>query len=94
MAELFRLGCVQYIFDKAIFYYYHQDHLSGIFQAHVDDFIHAVKKVFPIKIVKQTEAIFKTEQSFEYIGLNIVQNSTEICQSEYIYRRCRGDPSL
>lgn len=80
MAELICLGCIQSKFDKAIFLLLSTDHLSVIFQTHMDDFTHVGKKVFQIKIMKQIEVTFKTgnteEQIFKYNGFNILQNST------------------
>lgn len=80
--KLICLGCKQSNFDKAIFHYSHQSQLCGIFQIHVDDFIHAGNELFQTNVIKQIETTFKIskteEQNFKYIGLNITHQSGAI----------------
>ena len=98
MAELICLGCIQSKFDKAIFLLLSTDHLSVIFQTHMDDFTHVGKKVFQIKIMKQIEVTFKignTEEQSLSIMVSIYFKipPQNICLSEYIYKIFRGNPS-
>ena len=80
--ELIRIGSKQSNFDKAIFYYSHQNLLCGIFQIHVDDFIHAGNEIFRTNFIKHIQSVFKIskteEQNFKYIGLNITHQYIDI----------------
>ena len=73
--RLLELGCLQSKYDHALFYWYNNDQLMGIFFMHVDDFLHAGCLDFNKNIISKVQSYFKVrmtaEMSFSYVGLNI-----------------------
>ena len=87
--ELLRLGCKMCDIDPAMFFLNNGGKLSGIICCHVDDFLHAGDEHLEMIIVnlwKRFVAGKIEEQSFDYIGFRIIQESSAIIldQSRYV----------
>ena len=85
-----RLQCQQSHLDPALFYFYRNDTLSGLFACHVDDFLHAGNQYFDELVMKNLRDRFlagKLEEGiFKYVGFQIIQTSCGIVldQGEYV----------
>ena len=86
---LLDLGCKQVKSDPAMFYWYKENKLSGIFVMHVDDFLYGGTKEFlklVIDCVKQQFRIGSQEAgAFTYVGLNIQQTDEGIVMNQRSY---------
>ena len=75
--ELIKLGCTQSKLDKALFCWYSEEKLQGIFVMHVDDFMiggsDQFKKEVINKIVKKFKIGNREICNFKYVGLHIEQ---------------------
>ena len=75
--ELCRLGCEQFQLDKALFRWYVNGHLEGVFVMHVDDFLYAGTETFKKVVITKIQGKFKVgkhmEGNFRYVGLDITK---------------------
>lgn len=84
-------GCVQSIYDPALFYYTDQrtGKLAGVVGTHVDDFIHAGNKIFEDKVMKTIMKSFTVGSSesskFKYTGFQIIQTAAMITVDQFDY---------
>ena len=79
--ELCKLGCKQSQLDKAMFRWYVNGHLEGVFVMHVDDFLYAETENFKkIIITTMQKKVKHMEGNFRYVGLDITQTERE-CNS-------------
>lgn len=86
------LGCKRCIYDKALFSYSLNNKLCGIVLMHVDDFIFCGSQRFLNEVLKPLKVkydISKHEQeTFKYIGIDIVQTDSEIILDQKQYIQC------
>jgi transposase InsO family protein len=88
--ELLKNECVQSSIDPALFYWYHEDKLAGLFIMHVDDFLWSGTSAFKEKVVDRIRETYvsgkEAEDSFKYIGLEIEhhENGITVHQNPYI----------
>ena len=86
--ELCKLGCKQSQMDKAMFRWYNQGHLEGLFIMHVDDFLYSRTEYLKKTIVKIQEK-FKVgkhmEGNFKYVGFDIIQTEEGIISEQNNY---------
>ena len=86
---LMKLGCTQVKSDPAMFYWYSQDKLSGVFITHVDDFLFGGTNDFHSSVIKCLKSEFKigSQESgaFKYVGLNIKQTEEGIVMNQTSY---------
>ena len=80
--ELEKLGCHRSSMDYFVFFWYHDNHLSGLFQSHVDDFLWARIKEFKEAVLFPLCYKFKVSRKsikqFKYVAINISQQNEEI----------------
>ena len=87
--ELVRLGCKQSELDKALFRWYNNGNLEGIFVMHVDDFLFAGTQTFNKDVIDPIVSKYQVGRrqidSFRYVGLQVSQNESGITvnQDEY-----------
>ena len=80
--ELEKLGCKRSSLDYGVFMWYHDNHLAGLFQTHVDDFIWAGNNEFKNNVLDplckkfQVSKVFS--KAFKYVGIDISQDSDKI----------------
>ena len=76
--KLLQQGVTVSKLDPAVFFYFYDSVLHGIFVAHVDDFFVAGSKLFHTNVVdgiRKTFIIVLEEiQCLKYLGLNVIQN--------------------
>ena len=88
--ELIQLKCEQSKLDPALFYWFHEGKLEGLFLMHVDDFLWAGSELFNVTIISPLRKKFcfgkESDSRFRYIGLHIEQTKGEIYihQQDYI----------
>ena len=88
--ELCRLGCKQSQLDKALFRWYVNGHLEGVFVMHVDDFLYAGTENFKKTVITKIQGKFKVgkhiEGNFRNVGLEITQTEEGVIgeQTNYI----------
>ena len=74
--ELVKLGCERSSLDYCVFTWYHNNHLTGLFQTHVDDFIQAGSNEFKINVpnplCKKFQVGKNFPKAFKYVGNNIL----------------------
>ena len=63
--ELCRLGCKQSQLDKALFRWYVNGHLEGVFVMHVDDFLYAGTENFKKIVITKIQGKFKVDKHME-----------------------------
>ena len=87
--ELCKLGCKQSQMDKAMFRWYNQGHLEGLFIMHVDDFLYSRTENFKKTIINQIQEKFKVgkhmEGNFKYVGFDIIQTEEGIISEQNNY---------
>ena len=87
--ELLKLGCVQSIYDKAVFMYYQQKKLEGLFVMHVDDFIYCGRDRYMENVIKGIRRKFDIGNSkcknFVYLGWEMTQDRTGVTISQQEY---------
>ena len=87
--KLEKIGFLQSKPDPALFLFYIDSQIQGIFLIHVDDFIHIGNKNFEPKISQPLNQNFITgkhaDTAFKYVRLNVVQqlNTLEVSQKDY-----------
>ena len=86
---LMKAGCIQVKTDPAMFYWYNQNKLEGIFVTHVDDFLYGGTKNFHSTVIESIKNEFKigSQESgaFRYVGLNIKQTEEGIVMNQDSY---------
>ena len=86
---LLNLDCSQVKSDPAIFYWYTQNKLHGIFVMHVDDFLYGGTKEFHNWVIDNVRNQFKIGShetgAFTYVGLNIQQTDDGIIMNQKSY---------
>lgn len=88
--ELIQLKCEQSKLDPALFYWFHEGKLEGLFLMHVDDFLWAGSELFNVAIISPLRKKFcfgkESDSRFRYIGLQIELANGEIFiqQQDYI----------
>ena len=87
--ELEKLGCHRSSIDYGVFFWYHDNHLSGLFQFHIEDFLWGGSKEFKEAVVLPLCYIFKVGREsikqFKYVGINISQRNGEIKTDQLDY---------
>ena len=77
-STLLQLGCIQLQVDPAMFYWFHNNKLCGLFLIHVDDFIWGGTSEFEINVINKVRSKFEIgkqfNSTFKYIGLEIHQD--------------------
>ena len=87
--ELLSSNCIQSTIDKAIFRWYENSKLAGLFVLHVDDFFYAGTKSFITNVIDKICLKFQIGSQgtncFKYIGLEITHDNDSItlAQNEY-----------
>ena len=87
--ELIKLGCKQSELDKALFSWYSNGKLEGVFVMHVDDFLFAGTQTFNTvvidPIVNKYQVGKRQIDTFRYVGLHVSQskNNITVNQDEY-----------
>ena len=87
--ELCKLGCKQSELDKALFRWYNNGKLEGIFVMHVDDFLFAGTEDFNKSVIDPIASKYKVGKrmidNFRYVGLNVAQDrkNVNVNQEEY-----------
>ena len=87
--ELVKLGCKQSELDKALFRWYNNGMLEGIFVMHVDDFLFAGTDAFNKTVIDPIVRKYKVGKrqvdNFRYVGLDIIQDESgiRVNQNEY-----------
>ena len=80
--ELEKLSCHRSSIDYGVFFWYHDSHLLGLFQSHVDDFLWARIKEFKKAVVFPLRYKFKVGREpikqFKYVDINISEQNGEI----------------
>lgn len=90
--QLNSLGCQRSVIDYGIFYFIDENHgLTGIIQAHVDDFLWAGTETFEKNVIQKLCKKFTAGRTaslnFKYVGININQGDNKeihIDQFDYI----------
>ena len=88
--ELLKLDCKQSQLDKALFRWYNNGKLEGVFVMHVDDFLFAGSDAFNRNVIDRMVNTYKIGrgqiESFRYVGLNISQceSGIRVNQEEYV----------
>ena len=86
---LLSLGCNQIKSDPAMFYWYKDGKLAGVFVMHVDDFLWGGTSDFEREVIDQIKEEFKigSQESgfFKYIGLDVKQTEEGIVLSQKSY---------
>lgn len=87
--ELTKYGCSHSEVDLALFYWHHDEKLSGMFILHVDDFLWAGTEDFQRMVVDKVKSAFKIgkegEGAFRYIGLEIAHEKDGIMLTQDPY---------
>ena len=87
--ELTKLGCKQSELDKALFRWYNNGKLEGIFVMHVDDFLFAGTEDFNKNVIEPIASKYKVGKrmidNFRYLGLSVTQDgsSVKVNQNDY-----------
>ena len=86
---LIELGCIQLKVDPAMFYWFQNEKLSGLFLIHVDDFIWGGTQMFKDSVISKLEKKFEIGKQagsvFKYVGVEINQDETSITLSQKSY---------
>ena len=88
--EFLKLDCKQSQLDKALFRWYNNGRLEGVFVMHVDDFLFAGSDAFNRNVIDRMVNTYKIGrrqmESFRYVGLNISQceSGIRVNQEEYV----------
>ena len=87
--ELIKHGCSRSEVDLALFFWHHEEKLSGMFILHVDDFLWAGTEDFQRTVVDRVKSAFKigkeAEGAFRYIGLEIAHGKDGIMLTQDPY---------
>ena len=87
--ELIKLGMKQSKLDGALFRYFHNGELQGIFVTHVDDFLFCGTSNFNTNVIEQISKKYRVGKrlanNFKYVGINITnsENGIFIDQEQY-----------
>ena len=65
-STLLRLGCIQLKVDPAMFYWFHNNKLCGLFVMHVDDFIWGGTPEFEISIIDKIRSKFEIRKTIYF----------------------------
>ena len=80
--DLISFDCKQSEIDRALFRWYQDDQLKGIFLMHVDDFLFAGTDQFfrnvTDKITNKYKIGKRQDRSFTYVGLKVEESSSGI----------------
>ena len=87
--ELLLNGCYQSSKDLALFYWYNEKSLAGLFIMHVDDFLWAGTSAFKELVIDRICTKFRVgnqmEGNFRYIGVEISQTEDVILLNQHSY---------
>ena len=88
-SELLKLGCVQLQVDPALFYWYQDDKLAGLFVIHVDDFLWGGTKEFEEHVINEIRSKFDVGKEadciFKYVGIETEQSAVGITVKQKSY---------
>ncbi|PIK34738.1 hypothetical protein BSL78_28434 [Apostichopus japonicus] len=91
--ELLKLNCKQSQLDKALFRWYNNGRLEGVFVMHVDDFLFAGSEAFNKNVIDRVVDKYKVGrreiESFRYVGLDLEQGESgiKVNQDEYVMEK-------
>ena len=87
--NLLKSKCQQSELDKALFRWYNQGKLEGVFVMHVDDFLFAGTEAFSKSVIEVLVSKYKVGKrqitSFRYVGLDVTQDEGQILVNQDNY---------
>ena len=85
---LLSTGLIMSKANPALFYY-HEHNLTGMVVIHVDDFVWSETIGFEVNLISKLHNIFiigkKNQPIFQYLGINLVENGSEITTDQISY---------